>query len=591
MKKLMKNLIPIQITITKRRNSFLNSKTWFLYLTIGNIILKLFIAFFFCLGLYSFWLSNIWVGWHPYYRDIVDGSLLEIAFRLLTRACLVIGGIILNIIPHIDYLEDDTISKDMYEINDITTPLLPDDNKVQDFKPEVSNDKEEIYSEFDKHNGKNISPADSKPIEEDIYTNIESSNRPYTSKSDVDLLQSSSTLIENGLNYVNSITPLQWVFIGGGCALTAVGLYYAPSIWTWGVGLYHGLSKNLDIDTDSDCGLSDVPVKASILDSAWNKLNSLGGNIKNYFVNSNTASDSLNSNRVASQNLDKIADASNLTESTLNSASTVIKNLNKTVSTAEQTLSALTKNMDIAMHTSESHLKATNSLMDSMQANLESARRLIVELDTSTDKAETVLHKAKSIAESVENVNKLESAIQKAQILTEHCANSNKIAIESMHTGGQMLNNLSDVSSLTCEAQKAIIEKMSEELSKHYTASSRISEVEFSASGYIISCPLEFREVFNNFPLFPLSLIVIIIISFYLLRKLYKTKNCFQRGYMFKFLNIKPNGYLFKDKIKHMQYRKLFYTLNQIHKLKWFVAGFLTSWYLGLFLDVCSPLI
>jgi hypothetical protein len=139
----------------------------------------------------------------------VDGSLLEIAFRLLTRACLVIGGIILNIIPHIDYLEDDTISKDIYEINDITTPLLPDDNKVQDFKPEVSNDKEEIYPEFDKHNGKNISPPDSKPIEEDIYTNIESSNRPYTSKSDVDLLQSSSTLIENGLNYVNSITPLQ----------------------------------------------------------------------------------------------------------------------------------------------------------------------------------------------------------------------------------------------------------------------------------------------------------------------------------------------------------------------------------------------
>jgi hypothetical protein len=39
----------------------------------------------------------------------VDGSLLEIAFRLLTRACLVIGGIILNIIPLIDYLEDDTI--------------------------------------------------------------------------------------------------------------------------------------------------------------------------------------------------------------------------------------------------------------------------------------------------------------------------------------------------------------------------------------------------------------------------------------------------------------------------------------------------
>jgi uncharacterized protein YoxC len=269
----------------------------------------------------------------------------------------------------------------------------------------------------------------------------------------------------------------------------------------------------------------------------------------------------------------------------------VIKNLNKTVSTAEQTLSALTKNMDIAMHTSESHLKATNSLMDSMKANLESVRRLIVELDTTTDKAETVLHKAKSIAESVENVNKLESAIQKAQILTEHCANSNKIAIESMHTGGQMLNNLSDVSSLTCEAQKAIIEKMSEELSKHYTASSRISEVEFSASGYIISCPLEFREVFNNFPLYPLSLIVIIIISFYLLCKLYKTKNCFQRGYIFKSLNIKPNGYLFKDKIKHMQYRKLFYTLNQIHKLKWFIAGFLTSWYLGLFLDVCSPLI
>jgi uncharacterized protein YoxC len=195
----------------------------------------------------------------------------------------------------------------------------------------------------------------------------------------------------------------------------------------------------------------------------------------------------------------------------------VIKNLNKTVSKAEQTLSVLTKNMDVAMHTSESHLKATNSLMDSMQVNLESVRRLIVELDTSADKAETVLHKAKSIAESVENVNKLESAIQKAQILTEHCVNSNKIAIESMQTGGQMLNNISDVSSLSCEAQEAIIEKMSEELNKHFTASSKISEVEFSEGGYIISSPLELREVFNNFPLFPLSLIVIIIISFYLI--------------------------------------------------------------------------
>jgi uncharacterized protein YoxC len=210
-------------------------------------------------------------------------------------------------------------------------------------------------------------------------------------------------------------------------------------------------------------------------------------------------------------------DASNLTESTLNSASTVLKNLNKTVSKAEQTLSVLTKNMDIAMHTSESHLKATNSLMDSIKVNLESVRGLIVELDTSADKAETVLHKAKSIAESVENVNKLESAIQKAQILTEHCVKSNKIAIESMQTGGQMLNNISDVSSLSCEAQKAIIEKMAEELNKHFTASSKISEVNFSEGGYIISCPLELREVFNNFPLFPLSLIVIIIISFYLL--------------------------------------------------------------------------
>jgi hypothetical protein len=103
----------------------------------------------------------------------------------------------------------------MSEINDITTPLSQDENiyhkKVQDFISEVSNDKEEIYFEGDKakNNVENISSSVSHPIKDDSPLTFETSNRTYASKSDVDLLQPSNTLIENGLNYVNNITPNQ----------------------------------------------------------------------------------------------------------------------------------------------------------------------------------------------------------------------------------------------------------------------------------------------------------------------------------------------------------------------------------------------
>jgi hypothetical protein len=110
-----------------------------------------------------------------------------------------------------------------------------------------------------------------------------------------------------------------------------------------------------------------------------------------------------------------------------------------------------------------------------------------------------------------------------------------------------------------------------------------------------IPCSLELSELFPKYPILPSSFIIIAtaILTIHLLYKMYHDRGTRKIDASHKggggsilqrlFLSVRVRRERFITSFRS--------TLNHIHKLKWFIVGYLTSCYIGLILDLLSPII
>lgn len=107
-----------------------------------------------------------------------------------------------------------------------------------------------------------------------------------------------------------------------------------------------------------------------------------------------------------------------------------------------------------------------------------------------------------------------------------------------------------------------------------------------------IPCSLEVSELFNKYPILPSSFIIIAttILAIHLLYKMYHDRDT-------RKLNKGGGGSILQRFFLAVRVRRERFiptfrsTWNHIHKLKWFLVGYVASWYLGLLVDLLSPII
>jgi hypothetical protein len=116
-----------------------------------------------------------------------------------------------------------------------------------------------------------------------------------------------------------------------------------------------------------------------------------------------------------------------------------------------------------------------------------------------------------------------------------------------------------------------------------------------SPEDFDIPCSLELSELFPKYPILPSSFIIIAtaILTIHLLYKMYHDRGTRKIDASHKggggsilqrlFLSVRVRRERFITSFRS--------TLNHIHKLKWFIVGYLTSCYIGLILDLLSPII
>jgi hypothetical protein len=103
---------------------------------------------------------------------------------------------------------------------------------------------------------------------------------------------------------------------------------------------------------------------------------------------------------------------------------------------------------------------------------------------------------------------------------------------------------------------------------------------------------LEVSELFNKYPILPSSFIIIAttILAIHLLYKMYHDRDT-------RKLNKGGGGSILQRFFLAVRVRRERFiptfrsTWNHIHKLKWFLVGYVASWYLGLLVDLLSPII
>jgi len=535
MKKLIKKLIPVQITITKRRNSFLYSKKWIFILTTLRIFIKLFILSFFLFGLYSFDIVT-------YYQSLSNGTLWELTMRSIQRIWCLVCEVLINTLLSINYTEDDFIQNynEMDHLNYETISQFPsylddpkDTNLISESSKCHTNDQfaDEVSLQISHSNssikGESLEVLTLSP--EDLNEPI---HRAYYDPSLFSVEKSQSVhfnLLDNILNYINNITASQLVCIGGCLALTVTSIYYGPAIWAWGVGVWQDSYKNtINIDVESDSTISSIQEEViqntSIWHSSWNKLSSFGCYVKNYISDliSYNADESYSEIEITNFNLGLSTENLAKLESQLDKVSTIIDKLDASV---EKLNNALENSNNIAKSSLET-LEAANVLNNAMQTKLDTSKKFM-----------------EIIAEAVMQSYRLADRL--------FCQNAASQTVVSTTPSPDELN---------------------------------------------IQCPLEISEVFNNLPTLPWEILVLLVIVsiylFYIISSFPIKLAAKGESRYLHWVPYKPHAliHLFIYKIKSIIFTQSYnYLMNQINRIKWFLVGYLTSWYIGVLLEICTP--
>jgi hypothetical protein len=127
-----------------------------------------------------------------------------------------------------------------------------------------------------------------------------------------------------------------------------------------------------------------------------------------------------------------------------------------------------------------------------------------------------------------------------------------------------------------------------------------------SPEDFNIPCSLELSELFHKYPILPSSFIIIAtaILTIHLLYKMYHDRDTRKLSLRplrhkggggsilqrFGARDESPGRFFLAVRVRMERFIPTFRsTWNHIHKLKWFLVGYVASWYLGLLVDLCSP--
>lgn len=247
------------------------------------------------------------------------------------------------------------------------------------------------------------------------------------------------------------------------------------------------------------------------------------------------------------------------------------------------------------MEAIEAQLERVTTVADKLDATL---KNLNVTLDktnsifkSSTDALSSNLNSSLVKQQNVEAVNNL------AQNINTTSANlsGGEIATDQVNTNLEVINKAAEIMDGAVERSYRLCDRL---FSIHKATQTDINTVP-SPEDFNISCSLEVSELFHKYPILPSSFIIISVtlISIYLLYKMYRerdTRNSYKRGETSISQRLISSVHQFITKIKNfiacaMQYSAYQHSLRQIHKLKWFIVGYVASWYIGLILDLLYP--
>jgi hypothetical protein len=183
-----------------------------------------------------------------------------------------------------------------------------------------------------------------------------------------------------------------------------------------------------------------------------------------------------------------------------------------------------------------------------------------------------------------ENLEAIEAQLERATTVVvklDETLKNLKIATEQVNTNLEVIDKAAEITSGAVERSWTLLDRL---FTIHKATQTDINTVP-SGEDFNIPCSLELSELFPKYPILPSSFIIIAtaILTIHLLYKMYHdrgTRKLYKGGggsILQRFGTVRGFIPSFRS------------TLNQIHKLKWFMVGYLTSCYIGLFIDVCSP--
>jgi hypothetical protein len=195
---------------------------------------------------------------------------------------------------------------------------------------------------------------------------------------------------------------------------------------------------------------------------------------------------------------------------------------------------------------------------------------------------------------SLKNLDKIEAQLERvttvADKLDETLKNL-KIATDQVNTNLEVIDKAAELTSGAVERSWTLLNRL---FNIHKATQTDINTVP-SPEDFNIPCSLELSELFPKYPILPSSFIIIAtaILTIHLLYKMYHDRGTRKIDASHKggggsilqrlFLSVRVRRERFITSFRS--------TLNHIHKLKWFIVGYLTSCYIGLILDLLSPII
>jgi hypothetical protein len=195
---------------------------------------------------------------------------------------------------------------------------------------------------------------------------------------------------------------------------------------------------------------------------------------------------------------------------------------------------------------------------------------------------------------SLKNLDKIEAQLERvttvADKLDETLKNL-KIATDQVNTNLEVIDKAAEMTSGAVERSWTLLNRL---FNIHKATQTDINTVP-SPEDFNIPCSLELSELFPKYPILPSSFIIIAtaILTIHLLYKMYH-----DRGTRKIDASHKGGGgsilqrFFLAVRVRRERFIPSFRsTLNHIHKLKWFIVGYLTSCYIGLILDLLSPII